>query len=118
VNKHVSRLGSLLKYCVDEGMLTSNPALGLKRSESKRADEERDSYSLDDVKKIVSNLPNDPSTPERYWIPLIGLMSGMRLNEICQLYVTDIIKFDGLWCFSINGEKDKRVNPTTQLILY
>lgn len=109
VNKHVSRLGSILKYCVDEGMITSNPALGLKLSENKRADEERDAYSPEDVKMIVSSLPADSSTPERYWIPLIGLYSGMRLNEICQLYVSDIIKFDGLWCFSINGEKDKRV---------
>jgi hypothetical protein len=30
----------------------------------------------------------------------------MRLNEICQLYVSDIIKFDDLWCISINAEKD------------
>jgi len=109
VNKHVSRLGSILKYCVDEGMLASNPALGLKISESKRADEERNAYSLADIKKIIDSIPNDLSAPERYWIPLIGLYSGMRLNEICQLYVSDIIKFDGLWCFSINGEKDKRV---------
>ncbi len=28
----------------------------------------------------------------RYWIPLIGLFSGMRLNEICQLYKEDIKK--------------------------
>lgn len=26
----------------------------------------------------------------RYWIPLIALYTGMRLNEICQLYVDDI----------------------------
>jgi integrase len=31
------------------------------------------------------------------------------LNEICQLYVDDIIKFDDLWCISINDEKDKRL---------
>jgi integrase len=109
VNKHVSRLGSMLKYCLEEGIITSNPATGLKISEKKRPDEERSAYDKADVKKIISHLPVDPTKPERYWIPMIGLYSGMRLNEICQLYASDIIKFDGLWCFSINGEKDKHI---------
>ena len=109
VNKHISRLGSLLKFCLEEGMITSNHAIGLKVSEKKRPDEERNAYSLDDVKNIVGSLPVDPTTAERYWIPLIGLYSGMRLNEICQLYVSDVIQFDGIWCFSINADKDKRV---------
>jgi integrase len=109
VNKHVSKLGTLLRYCVDEGIINSNPASGMKISDKKRADEERNAYSKKDVAKIISSLPRKPSTPEQYWIPMIGLYSGMRLNEICQLYVTDIILFEGLWCFSINGEKDKRL---------
>jgi hypothetical protein len=41
VNKHVARLGGVLRYCMDEGLLISNPAYGLKVSEKKRADEER-----------------------------------------------------------------------------
>lgn len=48
-NKHVSRLGSVLKYCIEEGMIVSNPALGLKVSEKKR-----DAYSLADL--VVSLL--------------------------------------------------------------
>lgn len=73
VNKHVARLGAVLRHCVDEGILTSNPASGLKISEKKRADEERSSYSMDDVKQIIRNVPRNQETPERYWIPLIGL---------------------------------------------
>ena len=109
VNKHVSRLGALLRYCVDEGLIATNPASGLKIIDKKRPDEERSIYSVDDIKKIVSSLPKVQSKPERYWIPLIGMYSGLRLNEICQLYVSDIICFDGLWSFSINAEKDKRL---------
>jgi integrase len=109
VNKHISRLGALLIYCLDEGMITTNPASGLKIVEKKRADEERNAYSEEDIKNIVSKLPLMPSKPERYWIPFIGMYSGMRLNEICQLYVSDIINFDGLWCFSVNADKDKRL---------
>lgn len=112
VNKHVSRLGAILRYCVDEGMISSNAASGLKISEKKRADEERNAYSKSDIAKIVSSLPVDTAKPERYWIPLIGLYSGMRLNEACQLYVSDVICFDEQWSFSINSEKDKRLKNT------
>jgi len=112
VNKHVARLGAILRYCVDEGILASNPASGLKVSEKKRVDEERSTYSKTDIQAIVTSLPRDLDTPERYWIPMIGLYSGMRLNEICQLYVSDIVEYEGCWCFSINGEKDKRLKNT------
>jgi len=39
VNKHMSRIGSLLKYCHEQGMITNNPATGLQLSEKKRADQ-------------------------------------------------------------------------------
>jgi integrase len=109
VNKHMARIGSLLKYCHELGMMTNNPATGLQMLEKRRADQERSVYSLEDVTAIMVNLPNDISTPERYWVPLIGLYSGLRLNEICQLHISDIVKIDGCWCFDINDAGDKRL---------
>ena len=118
VNKHVGGMAALLRYCADEGIVPTNHAIGLKMSEKGRVDEERSTYSIGDLKLIVGNLPSDPSTPERYWIPLIGCYSGMRLNEICQLYIEDVLQVDGIWCFSINGAKDKRLknDPSERMI--
>lgn len=49
--------------------------------------------------------------PYYYWIPLILSLSGSRLNEVCQLYVTDIKKIDGIDCFHfhkmIDGQRIK-----------
>ncbi len=47
-------------------------------------------------------------------MPLIGLFSGMRLNEICQLDVADIRKIDDIECFVITcdasiGSTEKRL---------
>jgi integrase len=118
VNKHVGGIGGLLRYCLDLGIVTVNCATGLKLSEKGRVDEERSSYSVDDLKAIVTNLPSRPTLPERYWIPLIGCYSGMRLNEICQLYVEDVQQVEGIWCFSINGAKDKRLkNQSSERVL-
>ncbi len=43
----------------------------------------------------------------KYWIPLIGLYTGARINEISQLRLSDILVQDGLPCFSINEEADE-----------
>ncbi|QXE92434.1 site-specific integrase [Geomonas subterranea] len=109
VNKHVARIGSLLKYCHEQEMIPRNPATGLQLSLKQRADEERSTYTLTDIKNLVAHLPMDPGTPERYWIPLIGLYSGLRLNEICQLHIEDFVKLDDYWCFDINDTGDKRL---------
>ena len=109
INKHVGGIAGVLRYCLDIGIVTSNYATGLKLSEKGRVDEERSSYGVDDLKSIVANLPLKPTLPERYWIPLIACYSGMRLNEICQLYVDDIQQIEGIWCFSVNGARDKRL---------
>lgn len=109
VNKHMARIGSLLKYCQELGYITHNPATGLQLVDKQRADEERSVYTCEDIKKIVSNLPKAAEYPERYWIPLIGLYSGLRLNEICQLHIEDVIEIEGHWCFDINDVGNKRL---------
>jgi len=43
----------------------------------------------------------------RFWLPVIGLYTGMRVNEICQLNpFTDILNEDGIWYFLISSETD------------
>lgn len=45
----------------------------------------------------------------KYWIPLIGLYTGMRLNEICQLNVDDIQRIEGIWSINIDDSGDRRL---------
>ena len=67
-------------------------------------------FTKEELKKIF-----DPKTyprvinlkySYRYWIPLIALYSGMRLNEICQLYVDDIKIEKGVCYFYISDERE------------
>jgi integrase len=37
-----------------------------------------------------------------YWIPLLGLFSGARSSELCQLYSADILKVEDVWVIDIN----------------
>ncbi len=89
VNKHISRFSTLMKHCIKEGYIKDNPAVGLKIKQKRRPDEERKAYSTEDLKKMVVNLPPKEDKPERYWIPLVGMLSGLRLDEACQLFAED-----------------------------
>ena len=43
-----------------------------------------------------------PNHSHKYWVPLIGLYTGMRMQEILQLYVTDVYQKDEIWVFDLN----------------
>ncbi len=44
-----------------------------------------------------------------FWVPLIALFSGARLNEICQLSLDDICIKEGINIININDTDDKKV---------
>lgn len=51
------------------------------------------------------------ATPERprnarFWIPLLSMFGGLRLNEACQLDVADIRRIDGVDCFVITERSE------------
>lgn len=118
VNKHIMRLNALLSYAVTEGLVMVNYAQGMMLSDKRRTDEQRKVYSTEDLKNIVHNLPREQGRPERFWIPLIAMYTGMRLDEICQLYVEDVQMIDDVWCFNVNDEKDKKLkNPASKRIV-
>ncbi len=44
--------------------------------------------------------------PHRWWAPMIGLYTGARINEVCQLKVADIIQECGTWCIAFRVTVD------------
>ncbi|MFS8159545.1 MAG: tyrosine-type recombinase/integrase [Candidatus Roizmanbacteria bacterium] len=109
INKYLSRISSLFKWAAKHHYISVNVAEGLSLPNKKRASEDRESYSIEDIQAILGNLKQDPAKPERYWIPMIGLYSGMRLDEICQLHIEDIVELDKIKCININESGDKKL---------
>jgi len=113
LNNYLVRINSFFTWAVRVGYMTRNPADGVKHGKASliRADELRKAYTIEDLKRLVAGYLNLAEIekaklkgcPDRFWIPLISLYSGMRLNEICQLN-TDDIRQDpetGIWYFQI-----------------
>jgi len=49
-----------------------------------------------------------------FWLPLLGLHTGARLEELCQLHLADIRQEDGsgVWFLDINDQGDKHLKTS------
>lgn len=52
--------------------------------------------------------------PYQFWLPLLGLCTGGRLNELCQLDTEDVSEKDGIWI--INLMDDERDRPLPKVL--
>ncbi len=63
---------------------------------------------IDDGRNYNKTGDNHPRRI-RFWLPLIALFTGARINEICQLHTDDIQEKNGISFISINEEEEKHV---------
>lgn len=107
VNIHVEAVGSMLEWCIREGMLETNPATRLQLKDKRQAVELRSAFTSEELSKIFSH----PKFSQKkfkslsyFWIPLIALYTGMRLEEIAQLHCSDVYESatKGIWVIDIN----------------
>jgi integrase len=105
-NSYMSAFVSLLDFAVAENLIDKNPATGLRlASDGVRRQDKRLPFSPADLSLIFAaplytGCQNDEAgyarigskRPRRgrFWVPLVALYSGMRLNEACQLTEDDI----------------------------
>ena len=89
--------------------------LSKKALEEKRAKQKLDKpYSSEELKLIFAPRNLTTATkPHQFWLPLIALFTGARLNEICQLHLEDITQDDGIWVFNINNKGVKRLKTSS-----
>ncbi len=133
INTYLNKLGGVLNWAVKEEMLDRNPAQGLRVPDPTQRRDKRKPFSTGQLQAIFSAPlyvgcqddghgyakpgPNRPKNA-RFWIPLIGLFGGLRLNEACQLDVADIRVVDDITCFAITAsaeteESDKRLKTAS-----
>lgn len=107
INKSLTRVAALFRWAIEYGYTTLNPAGGMTIKNPKRANEERQAFSDDDLIKLFHRdeyLRANATLPYKYWAPLIALLTGARLNEIAQLHLDDFLDVDGVPLISINDQ--------------
>jgi integrase len=108
VNKYLGLLSSLFRWGVRHEYVKSNPAEGMMLDIPRRPDKERKAYDVEDLQRVVDNLPIKNDEQWKVWIPIIGMLSGMRREEICQLYPSDVRLVGDVWCLDVNCNNDDK----------
>jgi integrase len=125
-------VGQMFAWLLSQAWVTENPmaaVLGeqtqtaavrktLRQEAAARAETEDDdvrrAFTPDELKLIFGQVHyktgkgaslkgNVKWYPFEYWLPIIGLFTGCRIGEICQLRLDDIrLSEEGVWYFDIN----------------
>ena len=81
----------------------------LSNRDVRRKSTKRTSFTLDELRALFGDrqkyLHDTRKYPSRFWAPWIALYTGMRIEEICQLHISDIREVEGVMCFSVNEDQ-------------
>jgi site-specific recombinase XerD len=110
VKKHLQVFKAFLLFAKEKHCLEENLTASIKVPKKIKDGKKILSFTNQELKKIFNpkTYPkkNSPMFSYRYYVPLIALYSGMRLNEICQLYVDDIKKCGSVYYFHLTDERE------------
>ena len=112
-NNYVKNLTTVFKFAIREGYSHNNPLEGLKVKQRVKVSSFRHRFRDADLESVfdLAHYPvKDQKYPYRYWLPYLGLFTGARLNELCQLYLDDFVTIKGLQCIHIReGREEQRL---------
>lgn len=127
IKGHVSKIAEVLNYAHRKGMMHANPATGFKRGygvvKKVRSQDDREPFSNEELNIIFGqpwfvNGTGEFSVrgltdwrPHYFWLPLLALTTGGRLNELAQMYLDDIRQSeDGTWYLDFNLDAPDKVD--------
>jgi integrase len=115
-NDTVSWVSSLFSFAVESGYIGRNPAKKLSRPERRSRQDENPPFTQGQLEQLFNGPVHcgQARHPYQFWLPLLGLYTGGRLEELCQLIVSDVVETNGIWAISINDEGDDKRIKTQQ----
>lgn len=105
VKDYIQKCSSFFEWCLQMELTDINPFKGMKFKKTRKDSDAKHAYSKTDLKKLFSteiHTKKQYKHPHYYWLPLLGIHTGARINELCQLYKSDIYKEEETWVISIN----------------
>lgn len=118
VSKYLQKLAEFLRYCRKQRYIDKDLADLLDLPSVNKGDNCWSRFTDNDLRLIFNPKTYFRQTVDgddpKYWVPLISLYSGMRLNEICQIRLDDIKQEDGVWYIQITDEHPLQSLKTKQ----
>ena len=134
VDKKISILRTIFRVAVHDEMLPTDPTAGVLVAMPKVGKKPRTGFTTDELHTIfgaqlfqAGAVANRKFGPAEYWLPLIGLYTGARIEEIAQLRVNEIQHHPRLGYFfritdegegsEVKNESSRRRVPVHQNLL-
>jgi integrase len=105
--KYLSKLHSMLNWCVRNDIIPDNPSTGVKVDSVKgKSAAPRVNFSPDDLTRIfdAKSFTDSKTSLETQWAMLISLFSGMRASELAQLKLDSIRHERGVLVIAVEEE--------------
>ncbi len=109
--RHFSALNQYWKWLETRGHVDGTIFSGFSFPGTKSSRKKRDDWSPEDLRRLFTSdwymAPDADRDAAFWWLPLIALHSGMRVEEIARLRtIEDIQEIDGLPCFVLQEHPD------------
>lgn len=104
LSSHVYRFRSFFKWAENVGYIAKSPVGNYEFDDRAHTKDDKHPFNAAQLSQIFSaslftglaDPKGDPDytsqrTKTRYWVPIIALYHGMRLNEICQLRTDEVV---------------------------
>ena len=129
INKQITIISNLFDWLLAHyDAVTTNPFVKSTITVKTVARDERDPFTVDELHTIFAAPIFTGCESERrwqiagntvlrssakFWVPLLGLYTGARLNEICKLRVRDVRSDEDISYIDINTDKhdDQSIDP-------
>jgi integrase len=110
INSHIDLFRRFFDWAERHGHAPHKLFDGMKVPRARSTSTDRKPFSVSQSHQIYAELTENRSglvrSDSHKWGALLGMFTGARLNEICQLEVTDIKQDDGIWFLEITDEGD------------
>lgn len=115
-NNILGRVTAFFEWAHRHHYVDQNYFSGLKIRQKRKVSEARDIYSDEDLEQLFSSPIHQQLVFKHayyYWLPILGLYTGARLEELCQLHLEDLQLIGGVNVLNINDLAEKKLKTAS-----
>ncbi|SER31225.1 Phage integrase family protein [Faunimonas pinastri] len=114
---YLSPVKTMFEFFKNRGMIEINPARGIVSRRTREAnryerdDESRLPFNVEQINLIFQLFARFSPASEMYWLPVLALYTGARLNELCQLTAEHVRLHNQRFHLDLLTETESRLRP-------
>jgi integrase len=112
INSRMEEASGLMEQAKNWGYVDRNCFAGVKIKDDDSDEDRRYPFTTEDIQSIFNPetfLQFCAGRPAHYWVPVLALFTGARLEELAQVFVEDVYELDGVLVLDINDKEGKRL---------